>query len=147
MTFLFLFLVVLFSFLYVYLLGCILVYCFYWLACLSHFVGDVLGGFTKTPPSFASVSNQNAISFLSTTVTCLVWFSGFYFVYISILVPLFPCMLLFPFFFACNKALSSLDLHVWCPLSYLLWSRPLGCECERYPDFRVKEEEFRLRFV
>jgi hypothetical protein len=24
------------------------------------------------------------------------------------------------------------------------WSRPLGCRCERYPDFWVEEDEFRL---
>jgi hypothetical protein len=30
------------------------------------------------------------------------------------------------------------------PLGYLLWTRLLGCGSERYPGFRVEEEEFWL---
>ena len=83
---------------------------------------------------------QHAIEFLLVTITL----SGFYFICISILVHLFPYVLLFPIFLLVIK-LSPLGLHARCLLGYLLWSKLLNCGCEHYFNFRANKEEFRLR--
>ena len=77
-------------------------------------------------------------------ITVILWFLFCLYFFFSPFISLYAFI---SYFFACNKALTPLNLHVWCPLGYFLWSRLWIVDMNVILAFKSRRKSFDWGFV